>query len=40
MDAAKEVKPGPMFATDFVRLVEAHHGIVGEYHVEPMKYDF
>tara|TARA_R110000796_G_scaffold128828_3_gene244447 strand:- start:120 stop:320 length:201 start_codon:yes stop_codon:yes gene_type:complete len=40
MDAAKEVKPGPMFATDFVRLVEAHHGIVGDYHVEPMKYDF
>jgi len=39
MDAAKEMKPGPQFATDFVRLVEAHHGIGPQYTVEPQKYD-
>jgi|TARA_R110000824_G_C15209462_1_gene676430 hypothetical protein len=39
MDAAKEMKPGPQFATDFVRLVEAHHGIVPKYTVEPQAYD-
>lgn len=39
MHAAKEMKPAPQFATDFVRLVEAHHGIVGEYTVEPQKYE-
>jgi hypothetical protein len=36
---AKEMKPAPQFATDFVRLVEAHHGIVASYKVEPVKYD-
>ena len=39
MNAAKEMKPAPQFATDFVRLVEAHHGIVASYKVEPVKYD-
>ena len=39
MNAAKEMKPAPQFATDFVRLVEAHHGIVASYKVEPIKYD-
>ena len=39
MHAAKEMKPAPQFATDFVRLVEAHHGIVAEHKVEPAKYD-
>jgi hypothetical protein len=39
MSAASAVKPGPLFATDFVRLVEAHHGIVPEYKVELLKYD-
>ena len=39
MHAAKEMKPAPQFATDFARLVEAHHGIVAEYKVEPIKYD-
>lgn len=39
MNAAKEMKPAPQFATDFVRLVEAHHGIVASYKVEPAKYD-
>ena len=34
MHAAREMKPAPQFATDFVRLVEAHHGIVGEYKIE------
>ena len=39
MHAAKEMKPAPQFATDFVRLVEAHHGIVASYKVEPAEYD-
>jgi|TARA_R110001599_G_scaffold167099_4_gene356983 hypothetical protein len=39
MHAAKEMKPAPQFATDFVRLVEAHHGIVAKHTVEPIKYD-
>ena len=39
MNAAKEMKPAPQFATDFVRLVEAHHGIVASYKVEPVKCD-
>ena len=39
MNAAKEMKPAPQFATDFVRLVEAHHGIVAEHKMEPVKYD-
>jgi hypothetical protein len=39
MHACKEMKPAPQFATDFVRLVEAHHGIVASYKLEPVKYD-
>lgn len=39
MHAAKEMKPAPQFATDFVRLVEAHHGIVGEYKIELQTHD-
>ena len=38
MDAAKHIKPAPLFAKDFVRLVEAKHGIVGKYKVEPVNY--
>ena len=38
MDAAKHIKPAPLFAKDFVRLVEAKHGIVGKYRVEPVNY--
>ena len=38
MDAAKHIKPAPLFAKDFVRLVEAKHGIVGKYEVEPVDY--
>jgi hypothetical protein len=30
MDAAKHVKPAPLFAKDFARLIEAKHGIVGK----------
>lgn len=39
MHAAREMKPAPQFATDFVRLVEAHHGIVGEYKIELQTHD-
>ena len=39
MDAAKHVKPAPLFAKDFARLIEAKHGIVGTYKTEPMNYD-
>jgi len=39
MHAAREMKPAPQFATDFVRLVEAHHGIVGEYTIELQTHD-
>tara|TARA_R110002167_G_C12367477_1_gene623790 strand:- start:101 stop:301 length:201 start_codon:yes stop_codon:yes gene_type:complete len=38
MDAAKHVKPAPLFAKDFARLIEAKHGIVGKYRVEPVNY--
>jgi hypothetical protein len=30
MDAAKHVKPAPLFAKDFARLIEAKHGIIGK----------
>jgi hypothetical protein len=39
MDAAKHVKPAPLFAKDFARLIEAKHGIIGRYKTEPMNYD-
>ena len=39
MEAAKQMKMAPMFAKDFVRLVEAKHGITGKYKVEPQTYD-
>ena len=39
MEAAKQMKTADLFAKDFVRLVEAKHGIVGIYKVEPMSYD-
>ncbi len=29
MEAARQMKVAPMFAKDFVRLVEAKHGITG-----------
>ena len=38
MDAAKHIKPAPLFAKDFARLIEAKHGIVGKYKVEPVNY--
>jgi len=38
MDAAKHIKPAPLFAKDFARLIEAKHGIVGKYEVEPVNY--
>jgi hypothetical protein len=38
MDAAKHIKPAPLFAKDFARLIEAKHGIVGKYEVEPVDY--
>lgn len=39
MEAARQMKVAPMFAKDFVRLVEAKHGITGKYKVEPQTYD-
>lgn len=39
MEAARQMKVAPMFAKDFVRLVEAKHGITGKYKVEPNTYD-
>ena len=39
MEAAKQMKTADMFAKDFVRLVEAKHGIVGKYKVEPVSYE-
>ncbi len=39
MEAARQMKMAPMFAKDFVRLVEAKHGITGKYKVEPQTYD-
>ena len=39
MEAARQMKMAPMFAKDFVRLVEAKHGITGKYKVEPNTYD-
>lgn len=39
MEAAKQMKTADMFAKDFVRLVEAKHGIVGKYKVEPRRYE-
>ena len=38
MDAAKHIKPAPLFAKDFARLIEAKHGIIGKYEVEPVDY--
>ena len=38
MDAAKHIKPAPLFAKDFARLIEAKHGIAGKYEVEPVDY--
>tara|TARA_R110000868_G_C10712251_1_gene750050 strand:- start:143 stop:343 length:201 start_codon:yes stop_codon:yes gene_type:complete len=38
MHAAKHMKPAPLFAKDFARLVEEHHGIVASHKVEPMRY--
>lgn len=38
MEAARHNKQGDQFARDFVRLVEAHHGIVPKYIVEPNQY--
>lgn len=38
VDAAKHIKPAPLFAKDFARLIEAKHGIVGKYEVEPVDY--
>jgi len=35
MEAARQMKTADMFAKDFVRLVEAKHGIVGKYKVKP-----
>ena len=39
MEAARQMKVAPMFAKDFVRLVEAKHGITGKHKVEPQTYD-
>lgn len=39
MEAAKQMKTADLFAKDFVRLIEAEHGIVGKYKVEPMHYE-
>lgn len=39
MEAAKQMKTADLFAKDFVRLVEAKHGIVGKYKVDPVRYD-
>jgi hypothetical protein len=33
MEAARHMKPTPMFARDFARLVEAKHGIVSRHEV-------
>jgi hypothetical protein len=33
------MKIAPLFAKDFVRLVEEKHGITGKYKVEPNTYD-
>lgn len=34
MDAAKYIKPAPLFARDFARLIEAKHGIGPKHKVE------
>jgi len=34
MDAAKYIKPAPLFARDFARLIEAKHGIGAKHKVE------
>jgi len=39
MEAAKQMKTADLFAKDFVRLVEAKHGIIGKHKVEPMRYE-
>jgi hypothetical protein len=38
MDAARHMKPTPLFARDFARLVEARHGIVASHSVR--EYDY
>lgn len=35
LEAAKHMKPTPLFARDFARLVEARHGIVSSHDVRP-----
>lgn len=35
MEAARHMKPTPLFARDFARLVEARHGIVSSHDVRP-----
>jgi len=37
--ASQQMKIAPLFAKDFVRLVEEKHGITGKYTVEPQTYD-
>lgn len=34
MDAAKYIKPAPLFAQDFARLIEAKHGIGAQHKVK------
>tara|TARA_R100001244_G_scaffold89809_2_gene68254 strand:+ start:158 stop:355 length:198 start_codon:yes stop_codon:yes gene_type:complete len=34
MDAAKYIKPAPLFAQDFARLIEAKHGIGAPHNVK------
>ncbi len=33
MEAVRHMKPAPMFARDFARLIEAKHGIVAKHEV-------
>jgi hypothetical protein len=35
MEAARHMKPTPLFARDFARLIEARHGIVSSHDVRP-----